>query len=154
MGTESRLRKQERDKQVAHDDTKREYMEKNQKQADLRDQMRQHQAKEEQSLREQMLDKFAEDRALDQEAAARRANERSKFTSDIGYDKQVRSNMYTRELISEQKKRAAEEEEKAFKQKVIEAARKRLLQQHAHDLGGFLPKGVLAKAEDLALIGA
>merc|ERR1712031_121178 len=48
--------------------------------------------------------------------------------------------------------RNVDQAEAQYKQQVVEAARQRLLKAHAQALGGFLPKGVLSKPEDLELL--
>ena len=52
--------------------------------------------------------------------------------------------------------RAAEEVKRrdAFKKQVIDEARRRLLAEHASVLRGFLPRGVIASPQDLAILKA
>lgn len=150
--TENRLREQERQKQENHDRTKQEMIEANRKQTELRNQMKEFTAMEEQQLRDQMLKKFEEDKRLDDNANQRRNEEREVYKWQIEEAKKQRNDMYLEEKTNEAKKRQALQEEEDFKQKVIEAARIRLLKQHAQALGGFLPKGVLSKTQDLEML--
>ena len=43
-------------------------------------------------------------------------------------------------------------QEEDYKARVVEEARRRMLQQHATQLQGFLPKGVLRTEEDLRCV--
>ena len=41
------------------------------------------------------------------------------------------------------------QQEEAYKAQIVEEARRRMLEQHASQLQGFLPKGVLQSEDDL-----
>ena len=60
--------------------------------------------------------------------------------------------MYEAEVIKERQELLAMQEKEAFRQRVVEEARKRLLAEHAAKLEGFLPKGVIRNAEDYAYV--
>ena len=99
-----------------------------------------------------MKEKFAEDIRLDEEARIRRLKERDEYKMQIVEQAETKARMYAEEKAAEVEARRKLEEEEAFKARVVEAARQRLLQEHAAALGGFIPKGVLSRPEDLALL--
>ncbi len=62
--------------------------------------------------------------------------------------KQLRE-MYEAEIRAEAAARDLEAEKASFRERVVEEARRRLLEEHAALLKGHLPKGVLATEDDL-----
>ena len=63
----------------------------------------------------------------------------------------------TRVMFEAEKQKAvgdlkAEEDHEEFKKKVIAEARKRLLEEHAAKLAGYLPKGVIRTEEEAKII--
>jgi len=150
--TENKLRMQEIAKNEARDEAKREMVHVNTMQKKLRENLRQIRAEEDEELMRQMRDKFSEDQRMDEEAKQRRIDERSVFQRRIAEEKKLRQGMYADEKAAEERFQLSEVEQQQYKQRVIDAARIRLLKEHAQALGGFLPKGVLSKPEDLELL--
>lgn len=124
----------------------------NEQQKKLKEMVRFKQYEEEKFLADQMQEKFQEDRRLDEAAKQRRQEEREQYKADIRAQKDQRQAMYRQEKEAQVRQRQEEQEDEDFKQRVIEAARLRLLKEHAQALGGFLPKGVLQKTEDLEML--
>jgi hypothetical protein len=109
--------------------------------------------KDDEALQDQrMIDKFVED---DQKERAKIAK---RLAADKAHMLSIRSEQARRqELYVEAKERELDEikvakENREFERKVVEAARRRLLQQHAQTLVDFMPKGIVRNSEDLALI--
>ena len=91
------------------------------------------------------------------EVAARRKEEERKAAREqykYGVNRQMleRSEMYhAAQQVDVEQARAAQAEAE-YKAKIIEEARKRILQAHAAQLQGYLPKGVLQKESDLEFL--
>lgn len=150
--TEDRLRKQEQEKQEQRDATKLEMVEANRMQRRIKDEMATQRQAEEDELNKLQAEKFLKDAELDRQAAERRADERKSYKHRIATDKKTRTDAYADAKYQEEVLRQQYQEEENYKLRVIEAARQRLLKSHAQALGGFLPKGVLSKPEDLELL--
>jgi hypothetical protein len=110
-------------------------------------------AKEEKLIK-QFLDKCAEDDR--KEKLARRAREEAieRFKAEVAAQRDVRQQLFAAQKLEEV--RAAEAAAKAdeFKRRVIAEARRRLLQEHAAVLRGYLPRGVITSNEDLEILKA
>ena len=78
-----------------------------------------------------MKEKFAEDIRLDEEARIRRLKERDEYKQQIVEQAETKSRMYAEEKAAEVEARRKLEEEELFKARVVEAARQRLLKEHA-----------------------
>jgi hypothetical protein len=150
--TEHRLHEQEMAKQKARDDSKLEMKQANELQKRLKQQIRIKQKEEDDQLSALMKDKFARDKRMDQEAEQRRAENQLVYKSKIEAEHEDKRRRYKQEKDREEHQRMREEQEVAYKKRVIEAARQRLLQGHAQALSSFLPKGVLQKPDDLKLL--
>ena len=101
-------------------------------------------AAEEARLVQLMMDKFARDEADERAGAARRAANRAKYQEEIGAQKAARAEAYARERDAELAGVADNKEEEEYRLAVVAEARRRLLEEHARRLQGFLPKGALA----------
>ncbi len=84
-----------------------------------------------------------------QEEAARRAAEHLEMVKHQMRDRDAR---FQQAVEQDSLALQVARQEEAYKQTVVEEARRRLLAEHAAQLQGFLPKGVLQKPEDLELI--
>merc|ERR1719162_2264138 len=141
--TEARLRSAERAKQEKQEQAKMDMMEANEQQKVLKRQIREEEEIEENYLRKLMSDKFAEDIKLDEDARQRRMAGRKEYQQQIIMQREEKQMLYQQEKDAEAEARRRVQEEEAFKLKVVEAARQRLLAQHAHVVSGFAPKGCL-----------
>jgi len=150
--TEARLRKQEEMKARKREDAKQEMMVANEQQKQLKRQLAEQQREEEEELRQMTLAKFEEDLRLDAEAQEKRMRERQVYKKQVKDQADNRAAMYEQEKAAELEARQRLKDEEDFKARVVEEARRRLLQEHARKLGGFLPKGVLKKDSDLSLL--
>merc|ERR1712028_5634 len=150
--TEAKLRKQERDKKAAQDQAKIDMMEANDQQKVLKRQLRDEEEAEEEQLKKLMQAKFAEDIRLDEEARQRRMAEREVYKNQIVQQREEKKRSYQLEKDAEEEARRRVAQEEDFYSRVVEAARQRLLQQHAQVVSGFAPKGTMAKISDLELL--
>lgn len=106
---------------------------------------------EEETFRNKMMQKFAEDERIEQLNAQKRRMkqlEHKKAVDELcGERRKLFRENYSRE-IEEQKR---QEELEHYRQEVIEQERQRLLREHASQLLGYLPKGVFRSQQDLDL---
>jgi len=108
-------------------------------------------AEEEARLVGLMMDKFAKDEAEEAAGAARRAANRAQYQTEINAQKALRHEMYEKERIAELEGVADTKAEEDYRRAVVNEARRRLLEEHAKRLHGFLPKGALANQDEAAL---
>merc|ERR1719401_874180 len=106
---------------------------------------------EESRIKESLLRKFAEDDRIEQMNDHKRRMKVEEHKREAERLVQLRREMYEeareKEREAENDLRKNEEE----RQVVIEAERRRLIQEHAAELADFLPKGTLESKEDYAL---
>eukprot|EP01039_Chlorochromonas_danica_P008487 gene8487-9354_t len=95
-----------------------------------------------------MKQKFAEDEA--KERAAEESRQRAKVVhmSHIERQKEERRSLYEQERASEQIALREIQEREDYRKKVIQEARKRLLEEHASRLQGYLPNKVFESREE------
>jgi hypothetical protein len=83
----------------------------------------------------------------------RRANQEA-YKSQIAQQKQLRLDMYARERQAELDSVSDGREEEEYRKAVVAEARRRLLEEHARRLNGFLPKGSLQNQEEARIFRA
>ena len=88
----------------------------------------------------QMLAKFAEDDKIEQMNAQKRRMKQLEHKRAVGQLLEDRKQQFAADRERELELRKREEEVEAFRKKIIEEERLRLLQQHAPNLVGYLPK--------------
>jgi hypothetical protein len=130
---QERLRRElERDKMIAA----------NQQQMQLKALRREQELAEEQIFRQKMLEKFAEDDRLEQQSKARQKQlklDHAKKVSELLEEKRrQREEDLMREAVLAEQNRQREEELK----RLIAQERARMLEEHAPQLGSFMPKGL------------
>ncbi|KAI9218259.1 tumor suppressor, Mitostatin-domain-containing protein [Blastocladiella britannica] len=110
---------------------------------------REKEREEEDIFRQRMLEKLAAEAKLDQ--LTREKKRAKQLEHKRAVDAMIEQRRHREELerVAEEEDRRKEQELEAFKKRVIEAERQRLLHEHATKLLGFLPKGVFRK-EDIA----
>ena len=108
--------------------------------------------REEQEFRQQMMDKFAADRRLEQLNAQRRRIEMANYRKEV--DALIEERRRQREEAANAEDQAAKyaADQEAKRMEIVDAERKRLLLEHAPALAGYLPKGVLQTADDYKLL--
>ncbi len=124
----------------------------NEAQLAIKQTMRMEEEQEEQAFREVMFAKFAEQDRLEQMHANKRRMKVQEHKREVERLAAVKRAMYEEQMqreVEENEKQASEDLHVAA---IVEQERQRLLVEHAARLKDFLPKGVLAKPEDLDLI--
>ena len=105
-------------------------------------------AEKEARLLSVMRRKFAEDERQEKE------KEYSKFASKkhhmmlVEKQRMERRQMYEQERNDEALANQEAAKKEAYRLKVVQEARKRLLEEHANKLDGFLPRGTFASADE------
>ena len=146
---ERRRDEAERAKREKQYNMRQEMMNANEQQKRHKVVVREEEAEFENDILKRMQAKFDAD-----EAAARRKEEQrraayTQYKQEVSHQMKERSDMFHAALVADAEQNKASREQEAYKAQVIEEARKRILQAHAAQLKGYLPKGVLQKAEDL-----
>ncbi|OQS01722.1 meiosis-specific nuclear structural protein 1 [Achlya hypogyna] len=97
--------------------------------------------------------KFASEERRAMELEIFRRKQRDEYKQAIHEQNQLKAQMYQLELEKERMEATRIAEEEAFKKQIVEEAKRRLLDEHAQSLRGFLPKGV-AKQVSRAGLGS
>jgi hypothetical protein len=88
------------------------------------------------------------------QAAQRREDNRARYKHEIEEQQQQRLQMYEKEKAAELEGVNYGKEEEEYRKAVVAEARRRLLEEHAKRLHGFLPKGALQSKDELKLVNA
>jgi hypothetical protein len=111
-------------------------------------------AEDEERFRQQVLAKFAEDERLEL------MSEQKRRMRQLEHKRAVEQLLQERRLAAQrQREYEAEEMAKAlrddeWRRQIIEEERQRLLREHAHNLLGYLPRGVIQSEKDLDFLGS
>ena len=91
---------------------------------------------------------FADDERLERELEETRVREKGVYVERVQQQRDERMRMYEQEKASELADVAAVREAEEYKARVVAEARRRLLDEHAGRLDGFLPKSTLNTVEE------
>jgi hypothetical protein len=93
---------------------------------------------------------------LEKDEQGRRAREeaRIRFQAEIAVQKELKASLFEQQKLDEMRALEEGKRREDFKNRVIEEARRKLLQEHASKLRGYLPRGVITSNADLDLIKA
>jgi len=144
--------KQDKERAIQRAKAKEEMMVENQKQLASKKQMIIEMETEEQRLVQIMLDKFQKDEEVELNKQAARANMKNQYIQNIQGQREEREQLYEMEKNKELAERDFGAEMEEYRLRVVAEARKRLLQQHAAKLKGFLPKGSVVNEEEAAIV--
>jgi len=95
-----------------------------------------------------MREKFLEDEARDRALEVAQRNSRFQYQSQISMQKEERKNMYEREREQESAQRDEMARREQYRLQVIQEARKRLLEEHASKLAGYIPMKAYSNKEE------
>ena len=101
---------------------------------------------------QRMIEKFLEDDQKERAKIAKRLAADKAHMEAIRNEQARRQQLYVEAKERELEDLKVERENREFERKVVEAARRRLLQQHAQTLVDFLPKGIVRNKDDLDII--
>mmetsp|Transcript_14665 Transcript_14665/g.19037 ORF Transcript_14665/g.19037 Transcript_14665/m.19037 type:complete len:542 (+) Transcript_14665:137-1762(+) len=120
----------------------------NKQMLEMKQRNRELEAAEEERLVKLMMEKFAKDEADERAGEERRRANQEVYKKQIADQKQLRLDLYAREKNTELESVANVREEEEYRKAVVAEARRRLLEEHARRLDGFLPKGALQNQEE------
>lgn len=127
----------------------------NEYQRQLKSIRREEEKKEEDEFRLAMMKKFEEDDRLDELNARKRREKQMEHRREIERLLEKRREAYEAERARGLEEKALEERHAALRTQIIEEERRRMIANHAKNLGlQHLPRGILENADDLALFKA
>mmetsp|Transcript_88743 Transcript_88743/g.123161 ORF Transcript_88743/g.123161 Transcript_88743/m.123161 type:complete len:483 (-) Transcript_88743:197-1645(-) len=107
---------------------------------------------EEEKLRAEMMQKFAEDDRLEQLNDHKRRLKLEAHKRETERLLQIRRETYEMARQKEREEMEALKKDEHQREAVIQAERKRIIEEHARELRNFLPPGTLQSSEDLKLV--
>jgi len=131
---------------------KKEMMVENQKQLQAKKVMIVKMEAEEDRLVQVMLSKFAKDEENERTKQEGRLQMKNDYITNIKGQREQRAQLYEFEKEKELAERDYAGEMEEYRLRVVAEARKRLLQQHATKLKGFLPKGAIVNEEEARIV--
>lgn len=139
---EAQRRREEEEREAKRQRSKQEMAKANAEMLIKKEEQRKLDVAEEERLVELMRAKFAQDEANERTLKQRRAEQTAKYVSAVKAQKAERNAMYqaAKKVELDAAQEAAKTEE--YRLRVVAEARRRLLEQHAKNLTGFLPKGI------------
>lgn len=146
---QNRLRERaEREKQIR---MRLELQEVERQQLQVKAAKKQAEKDEDDQFRQEMLAKFAEDDRIEQMNAQKRRMKQLEHRRAVEGLIEDRRKQFEAEKAAEMQEIEQEQQRQATRQQIIEEERQKLLQEHAKQLLGFMPKGVLRDSHDLSL---
>lgn len=121
---------------------KDEMMQSNALQLQRKAQWNEEERKQAEEYNEFLRQKYAQQAEQDRMVLQTKSQEKQQYKEDIVKQNQARQSVYQRELQREQMEAAKIQEAEDYEKRVIEEAKKRLIEQHKAKLEGYLPKGV------------
>merc|ERR1711936_809369 len=96
-----------------------------------------------------MMEKFAEDDRIEQMNAQKRRMKQQEHKREVEKLLEQRRAQFQAEKEREIADRERERQDASQRAKIIEEERQRLLAEHAHNLLGYLPKGIIRNPDDV-----
>jgi len=127
---------------------KREMIDANEYQKAYKAQKMSEQQQEEAGFRQKMMEKFAEDKRLENMNAERRRREVQEYKNEVEKIISERKRIYEASVEHELEERRKEQRELERRLEIVENERQRLLSDYARDLKEYLPKGVFRNEDD------
>lgn len=137
-----------RHRQEYQERMRRDMMDANEKMMLAKDQIRRQEAEKEAQLVAMMRKKFAEDEARERAEEAFRRQNKMHHMEEIARQRDNRKAMYEQERQQEAAEREQNAEREEYRKRIIQEARKRLLEQHAANLAGYLPSKAFNNKEE------
>jgi len=145
---EERLRKEKEIK------SKKEMMEANDQQKVLREKIAAEERAKEEKLIAQFLAKCIEDDRKQEIARKAREEARLRYLAEVNAQREHKTALYEAQKLEEMRLLEEARRRDDFKRRIIEEARRKLLEEHATKLRGFLPRGVITSNADIELLKA
>ncbi|OWZ22588.1 Meiosis-specific nuclear structural protein 1 [Phytophthora megakarya] len=135
-------RAQEEEKIAAKQQAKEEMMRSNEMQMQLKQELLVRQRADEEAFNEMLKERFRSDERREMELAAFRRKQREQFVDEIARHRDLKQEMVQAELQHERCERERQEQDENYRRQVVEAAKQRLLREHADVLQGYLPRAL------------
>ncbi|RHY29797.1 hypothetical protein DYB32_004843 [Aphanomyces invadans] len=147
-------RQKERERAQKKQADKEDMMRSNDQQQALKAQLLAEQKRKEDEYNEFLKRKFASEERREMELEIFRRKQKEEYKQAIVAQNQQKQAMYRHELEKERVEAARVADEDAFKKAVVEEAKRRLLEEHAAKLQGYLPKGVAKEVYQRSNMGS
>ena len=148
---EAKKRQLEEEKRNAQRRMKEEMMDANSRMMDLKAEAKRREQENEARMVSLMRKKFAEDDARERAEEAKRREQKMHHMTLIERQRLERQEMYDKEKAAESLAELEMQDKEAYRKRVIQEARKRLLEEHAAKLEGFMPGGAFGNKEEFEL---
>ncbi|KAG7397185.1 hypothetical protein PHYBOEH_001179 [Phytophthora boehmeriae] len=135
-------RAQEEEKIAAKQQAKEEMMRSNEMQMQLKQELLARQRADEEAFNEMLRERFRSEERREMELAAFRRKQRDQFAEEITRHRALKQEMVYAELQHERRERERQERDEDYRRQVVEAAKLRLLREHADVLQGYLPRAL------------
>ena len=145
---EAKRNNEARDKQHRQHQMRQEMMDANSRMMVTKEEMRRQEAENEARLVEIMRRKFAEDEARERAEEENRRQHKQQHMGAIARQRDERKYMYEREREAEAAQREENAQREAYRLHVIQEARKRLLEEHAAKLSGYVPSKAFGNQDE------
>lgn len=127
---------------------RKEMMEANEKMMEQKEALRKKAAEEEAALLTRMRKKFAEDEARERSEEHARRSAKAHHMKLVEKQSAERKVMYDKEKAQEEAFLAEGRKRDEYKKAVVAEARRKLLEEHAQKLAGYMPGGLLKNKDD------
>lgn len=145
---EEKRKQDEIDRKLKQQQVKKDMMTANEQMKLNKLEVRQKEAETEMKMVALMRKKFAEDEAKERMDEEARRRTKLQHMSAIEKQRHERMSLVEQEKAIELAEREDLKAKEDYRKKVIQEARKRLLEEHAAKLDGYLPRGALANSEE------
>ncbi len=142
-------REKAREKAAKKQADKEEMMRSNDAQQALKAKMLAEQQRKEEEYNAMLKKKFASEERREMELEIFRRKQRDEYKQSIKEQNEIKTQLYYQELAKERAEAARVVEEEEFKKRVVEEAKRRILEEHAQSLKGYLPKGIAKEVSGL-----
>eukprot|EP00804_Cyclotella_cryptica_P002527 CCRYP_018872-RA/>CCRYP_018872-RA protein AED:0.19 eAED:0.19 QI:0/0.5/0.33/1/1/1/3/15/614 len=140
---EAKRKKEEEDTARKRMETKKDLMRENNAQIAAKKAILEKMEREEKELVDKMLQKFAEDSEVERREEESRRAFKERFKAEAAEQRLERTRLVQIEKEREIKQQNSLREQEEYKQRVIDEARRKLLERHVDQLRGFLPRKCL-----------
>ncbi|KAI9982097.1 hypothetical protein PInf_007985 [Phytophthora infestans] len=135
-------RAQEEERIAAKQQAKEDMMRSNDMQMQLKQELLARQRADEEAFNEMLRERFRSEERREMELAAFRRKQREQFVEEIARHRALKQEMVYAELQRERRERERQEQDENYRRQVVEAAKQRLLREHAEVLQGYLPRAL------------
>ena len=145
---EAKRNEDARAKQAKQYQMRKEMMDANSRMLLTKEEMRKQELENEARLVAIMRNKFAADEARERAEEEKRRQYKERHMGAIAQQRDERKNMYEREREQEVAQREENAQREAYRLHVIQEARKRLLEEHASKLSGYVPSKAFGNQDE------